>query len=1005
MLLKLKGLLPILYFFTISLAAQQSEVYTNSLSVYNKALDLYQNKDYAAAHQLFVMLEDNFPESSELKANSVYYAAFSSIKLGEIGSDKLMKDFVEQYPNSTKRNDAFLTVANYYYTQGRYYYAVKWYSKVNQKKITSFNKEEFEFKYGYALFAAKNYKLSKKYFFNLLNSKKYGLKAKYYYGFMAYKDEDFENANKYLTAIEGDYAYKNEVAYYLADINFQTGKFEKAIGLATPLLNKVTKIKNSELNKIIGESYFNLKKYDESIPFLTQYKGKKGKWTNTDYYQLGYAYYKQKKYVEAISWFNKIIDGNNAIAQNAYYHLAECYLNTNKKQEALNAFRNASQMDFSKDIKKESWLNYAKLSYEIGNAYQNVPDVLKEYIKQYPKSTHLKEINSLLISSYINIKDYKGALQVLKNKKDIKDKDLFQKASFFRGIQLFNDQLFLKAIEVFNNALSNKNTTYKNKIIYWNATSNYRLGNYKVALKNYLYLYRLNNNSNFKRLNYNIAYSYYKLKEYKKASNWFVKFIIIEKEDKFLLNDAYLRLGDSYFASSNYKKAIDAYQKVVDLYSLDKDYAQFQLAISYGLLGNNKQKIIELNDFIKKYKESNLVDDAYFNLANTYLKINQLNNALENFNRVIEYANNSIYLSRALLKEGLIFYNTNSYKKALKVYKRLVSDYPKTIEARQAVSNIKRIYIDIDQVSKFEAWAKNISFVKVSDIEIDNATYEAAEKQYLANNHKKSINAFNKYLLKFPDGLHTLQAHFYRAQSYYGLQKKDYLEKDYLFVINQPHNEFTEQSLWQLSQLYLDRGVLEKAAPLLIRLEKIAKNSQNKLFAQSNLMKIYYEQKDYEKAAIYAKLILENKGLQKQMALDANLILARSSVKTGDEGKALLLYKEIEKTATGKNMAEAIYYDAYFKNKAKKYKESNLLIQKLASQYAMYKSFGAKGLLLMAKNFNALNDTYQATYILESIIKNFTNYKDLVKEAKVELTIIKKEAAKTNESVNATDNN
>ena len=88
----------------------------------------------------------------------------------------------------------------------------------------------------------------------------------------------------------------------------------------------------------MGESYFNQKKYKEAIPYLKAYTGKKGKWNNYDYYQLGYVYFMQNDFGNAISYFNKIIDQKNSVSQNAYYHLAEYYLNTDKKTEALNAF-------------------------------------------------------------------------------------------------------------------------------------------------------------------------------------------------------------------------------------------------------------------------------------------------------------------------------------------------------------------------------------------------------------------------------------------------------------------------------------------------------------------------------------------------------------------------------------------------------------------------------------------------------------------------------------------
>ena len=124
------------------------------------------------------------------------------------------------------------------------------------------------------------------------------------------------------------------MGYFQADMNFKLGNFLKAIDLGLAQLPKANEAEKSELSKIIGESYFNLKKYDLALPFLADYKGKNGKWNNTDLYQLGYVYYQQKDYENAIPQFNKIIEGKDVVAQNAYYHLAESYLKTDKKQQA-----------------------------------------------------------------------------------------------------------------------------------------------------------------------------------------------------------------------------------------------------------------------------------------------------------------------------------------------------------------------------------------------------------------------------------------------------------------------------------------------------------------------------------------------------------------------------------------------------------------------------------------------------------------------------------------------
>mgnify|MGYP007125690911 FL=1 len=76
-----------------------------------------------------------------------------------------------------------------------------------------------------------------------------------------------------------------------------------------------------------------------------------------------------------------------------------------------------------------------------------------------------------------------------------------------------------------------------------------------------------------------------------------------------------------------------------------------------------------------------------------------------------------------------------------------------------------------------------------------------------------------------------------------------------------------------------------------------------------------------------------------------------------------------------------------------------MAIQKLTKDYSGYKYFGAKGLVLMAKNFYALKDSFQATYILESVISNFTDYADVIEEAQKELDVIKAEESKRNSSI------
>ena len=68
---------------------------------------------------------------------------------------------------------------------------------------------------------------------------------------------------------------------------------------------------------------------------------------------------------------------------------------------------------------------------------------------------------------------------------------------------------------------------------------------------------------------------------------------------------------------------------------------------------------------------------------------------------------------------------------------------------------------------------KGLDFVEITDAELDNTTYEAAEKKYLENNQTQAITAFEKYLKEFPSGLHALQSHYYLAELYVQTKNPD----------------------------------------------------------------------------------------------------------------------------------------------------------------------------------------------------------------------------------------
>ena len=987
-------------FVAINTVAQQTIADITDLTAYNNALKLYNTKAYAAAQKTFNKVSEDASIGSNLKADASYYEAMCAIKLNQPDADKKILAFVEENPNSSKKNTAFFKIANYYFANKRASYALKWFQKVNLEELSKENKKELNFKMGYCFLVTNNLALAKTRFLPLINDAKYGNDSRYYFGFISYKLEDYGVAESTLKEIADNESYRAEISYYLLDISFKGGKFERCIDVGLKLYPTIDRKLKSDVSKIIGESYFNLKKYAEAIPYLNGYKGTKGKWNNTDFYQLGYAYYKQNDFENAVNSFNKIIDEKNTVSQNAYYHLGECYMNLEKKSAALNAFKSAAEMDFDKNIQQDAALNYAKLSYEEGNPFQPVAEVLQNYLKMYPKSKAYVEINALLVSSFLSQQDYEGALKFLAQKKSTENIALILEVSLYRGIQLFNENKYKEALPYFIEGKKSNNIEIKEKSAYWEAETFYRLENYKDALSKFITFNKSLKTSNFPLLNYNIGYSYFNLKEYEKASEAFTSFLKKDSIKDDVKYDALIRLGDSYFATTKYTNAISAYKKVTSNFGLGADYAEYQVGMSYGFTDKNEEKITSLKKVINDYQISNLKDDALYQLGITYSKLKDHKNAHFAYDRLIDKHPKSIFVPRALLRQGLLYFNDNLNMQSLMKYKDVAAKFPNSPEALEAVANARNVYIEEGNLDDYVNWTSTLKFINITSSEIDNTTFAVAEKKYFDSKiGEEIIGSLQNYIRKFPNGNHKIKANFYLADVLFKVKEFKKATTYYEFIVNEDSSEYTEEALNKLAQIYLDKNDFISALPLLDRLEEEAYASENILFAQSNLMKGYYETEAYDLAIEYAKKILQKDKIEKIVEADAKKIIARSSIKNNDFITAEEYYTEIEKTASGELKAEALYYNAFFKNKQKEYEESNKIVQKLIAKYATYKYWAVKSYVIMGKNYYGLQDVYQATFVLENVIKNFKEFEDIIKDAKLELDTIKENEAKTNNSI------
>jgi tetratricopeptide (TPR) repeat protein len=358
----------------------------------------------------------------------------------------------------------------------------------------------------------------------------------------------------------------------------------------------------------------------------------------------------------------------------------------------------------------------------------------------------------------------------------------------------------------------------------------------------------------------------------------------------------------------------------------------------------------------------------------------------------------------AMMRKGLVYYNGGERQNALQVFRDVASEYPDTDQASQAVQTAKLIYVDLGEVDTYAAWVKGLDFVEVSDLELEAASYEAAEKQRLEGNSQRAVKAYNSYLEQFPNGSRNIEARFNLAQLYFVQGESEKALPQFENVAESGTGEVAEQSLTRVCEILISTDNYPAAIPYLQRLEEVADIPQNRTFAQSNLMNAYFREKNYSNVLDYAVKVLDNPGLDARIRSDAQLMIARSAWETGDMGAARAGYKDLLDTATGEVAAEALYHSAYFEQEEGDLEASNATIQKLVREYAAYRKWGGKGLIILAQNFDSMQDVFQATYILENVIANFGDYPEISSTAEEELRKIKTREAERNASVNPEGN-
>lgn len=972
---------------------------------YQTGLELLQNEKYVAAAQQFKMVEQyrnktstqqlSNAELSTIRENAKFYTAVCAIELGNDDAEALFQEFIREYPLNPNTKLAYFYMGKAYFGQKNYAKALEWFNQADPSSLSQKQRVEYQFKQGYAYFELNNFEKAEPLFEAVKKEESpFQESATYYFAYINYLNKEYKTALANFEKLKGSPTYEASYPYYITSMYYLDERYEDVIDYAVPVLEKTKQKYEAEMFSLVAASYFSKSEFKNAEKYFALYydKDKNMSKNNLFIYQYGYTLFQNGKYKEAITILDKL-NTDDIYLQNGMFTLGKSALKLNAKEKARNAFFRASRLDFDKNMQEEAWINYAKLSYEL-EFNQQALEATQSFLKQFPTSKRTNDAKTLLGEILLTSKNYQAAIDILEPipNKTPEARAAYQKVTYFRGLEFYNERAFPNALSMF---LRSENYPEDKEIYalstYWKGEAAYELRKYGEAVKTFekfLGMEEAKKTDVYNFANYALGYAAFEDEKYVKAASYFERFLKGNDKDAKTVNDATLRLADSYFVNKNYGDALTYYNRIIAGKQTGEDYALFQRGMIQGLQKQEDAKIATMQSLLKQFPNSNYADDAGFETAYSYFNKGNFEKSKSDLVGLVAQYPRSSYVPKALLTIGLVQYNQNEDDSALESFKKVIRDYPSTPEAKQSLESIKNIYVDRGDANGFISYAATTPLGNYSQSEQDNIMFQSANNLYLRGDAKGAYEAINAYLEKFSKPIHDKEAKFIRAETLVKLGRSTEAIQDYDYILNDWTSDYTERSLMSVSKVLMDEKKYNEAIVYLKRLETTADYKAHHSYAINNLIKAYNELNMPDDMLKYAEIIKTSDKSSEEEKNSSDLYAGKAYLLKADTVAAVKAFNKVVASTKTLAAAESKYNIAALQYAKGDYKTSQKTCFDLINNMPSYDYWVAKSFILLADNYLALKDKMQAKSTLLSIIDNYGGKDDIVPTAKEKLAKI-----------------
>ncbi|MFH0990454.1 MAG: tetratricopeptide repeat protein [bacterium] len=894
--------------------------------------------------------------NSKIVEEQDYAFAYGLYKdaLYQLAIDQFDK-FLQKYPSSLKFQDAKFLRTECVFQLELLDAAANGFSEFVQSYPGSNLADDAHFRLGETFFKQKKFNESISAFKAVLDNFGEGElagEAAYWIGEIYIKIEDFDNALKYYTLAYDNYprnrlrdycvysiawTHQRKAQYNIAaewyqkllkeypqstlatsstvrvgECSFYLKEYRKAIEQLESAKASLTESEQKgEADYLIGEAYYNLGEFDQARKqyeaFLASYPNHK--LTREVLYALAWTLLKQNLAPQAAEAFARVEEKNDGLSHASLFWKAMAEKLAGSTVAALGSLRQVSEKNSAGEYADNALYEYGLILVEekkLGEAKPYFEKVVAQYQSSDVRAESFRMLGECLLfeSKFDEARDaFERAYASESAPFEVKVSSMYQ-----IGWCYYKSKKYKEASPQFIKFLNSyPNHPQSHDARYWLAESEYQLGDFDGALKQYQLVASASNTEHRENALYGAGWSNLKLNEYNKAIDAFEKLVVQFPNGTFSF-DSRLRLGDCYYYLKDYKKASGVYRTVIRLFPKQDgiDYAHYQLGQTFFRAGDNDQASEQFSLLIKTYPKSSLADDTQYALGWMLFQKKEYLDAVREFQKLVANYPESELTARAYYSVGDSYYNRQKYDAAERAYKELVRRFPRSNYIFDAMTGIQ--YCLVAQGKQEEALAVLDAFVR------ENPNSPVAEQLFLKKcdllygqkKYETAAAEYQAFIKRFPKSSQRASAQYWLGMSLAGANRSIEAAAafDQAAALPQAPQKVVANSLFEAAAIYQRLKNFDQALNLLGRAEKGLKGTE--YLSEIAYLKgaIFYE----NNAADEAKRQFEFVVLKhpKTISADKSRVgLARIAIANKDYAGALTLAQAVATSRTDEFGAEA----------------------------------------------------------------------------------------------------